>query len=360
MSSTTTLWYVTRGSGVVALVLLTGAVLGGVLSSLRVRTALWPRFAVGTLHRNLSLLAVVFLVLHVVTTIADGYAPIGLKDAFIPFVSPYRPVWLGLGAVACDLLLALVVTSYLRRLIGARMWRGVHWLAYACWPVAVVHSLGTGSDARTGWLVVAGGVCLALVALAAAGRLAAGGGHPQVRVGGAVAAVVIPVAIILWYQGGPAHRGWARRAGTPTHLLGGGHRVQVTDTTASQPAPPGSFSSYARGTIRQVQTASGGVRVIIKLRLGGSPGGALRVDLSGLPSGGGVSMTASGVSFVPATTRAVYLGSVTALDGTRVGAVVRDAAGDRLRLGLDLTLDAAGGTASAMVDAAAVGGGGQG
>ena len=80
----------------------------------------WPRFVVGGLHRNLTLLAIAFVAVHVVTTVADGYAPIGLRDAFIPFVSPYRPVWLGLGAVAFDLLLALVVTSLLRARIGYR------------------------------------------------------------------------------------------------------------------------------------------------------------------------------------------------------------------------------------------------
>ena len=119
------LWYLTRGSGVVALVLLTAGVLLGILSSLGARTNRWPRFAVGGAHKNLTLLSVVFVVFHVVTTVADGYAPIRLTDAVVPFASPYRPVWLGLGAVAFDLLLALVITSYLRHRIGFRTWRGV-------------------------------------------------------------------------------------------------------------------------------------------------------------------------------------------------------------------------------------------
>ena len=360
MTQATFLWYLTRGSGAVALVLLTAAVLVGVLSSLRVSSDRWPRFAIGTLHRNLTLLSVAFVAVHVVTTIADGYAPIGVKDAFVPFLSSYRPVWLGLGAVAVDLLVALVVTSYLRRRIGARIWRSVHWLAYVCWPVAVVHSLGTGSDARSGWLVVAGGVCLAAVALAVAGRLVAGGGQRGPRLGGAFAAVAVPVAIVLWYQGGPARHGWARRAGTPTTLLASARQFPVRDVVPNATsAPPRSFSAYARGTITRSESASGSVRVVVRLRLTGAPGGALRVDLRGLPSGGGVAMTQSGVSFVPATTRAVYFGSVTALDGTRVGATVRDANGDRLRLVLGLTLDEATGTASAMVDGVAIGGGGE-
>ena len=111
------------------------------------------------LHRNLTLLALVFVAAHVVTTVADGFAPIGLLDAVVPFVSPYRPIWLGLGAVAFDLLLALVVTSLLRARIGYRSWRVVHWLAYAAWPVALVHALGTGSDARIGWFALLGFGC---------------------------------------------------------------------------------------------------------------------------------------------------------------------------------------------------------
>src|SRR4051812_32786080 len=108
------LWYLTRGSGAVALLLLTASMMLGVLSAVRVKGARWPRFAVVGVHRSLTLLSIVFVVLHVVTTVADGYAPIGLKDAIVPFGSPYRPIWLGLGAVAFDLVLALAITSYLR------------------------------------------------------------------------------------------------------------------------------------------------------------------------------------------------------------------------------------------------------
>ena len=120
----------------------------GVLGTTRWRSERWPRFLVAGLHRNLTLLAIAFVVVHVVTTVADGYAPIRLVDAVVPFVSAYRPIWLGLGAVAFDLLLALIVTSLLRARVGLRLWRAVHWLAYAAWPLALVHGLGTGSDSR--------------------------------------------------------------------------------------------------------------------------------------------------------------------------------------------------------------------
>ena len=115
-----TYWYVTRGTGVAALILLTLVVALGVAGSLRLRSDRWPRFLVVGLHRNVTLLTLLFLAGHIVTTVLDSYAPVGLRDVFIPFVARYRPIWLGLGAVAFDLLLALTVTSLLRARIGWR------------------------------------------------------------------------------------------------------------------------------------------------------------------------------------------------------------------------------------------------
>ena len=140
------MWYVARAAGIVSLLLLTGSVLLGILTSVRWFSDRWPRFTTTLVHRNLSLLAVVFLVVHVATVVIDGFAPIRWLDAIVPFASPYRPFWLGLGTVAFDLVLALIATSLLRNRIGPRLWRGTHWLAYACWPIAVVHGMGTGSD----------------------------------------------------------------------------------------------------------------------------------------------------------------------------------------------------------------------
>src|ERR1035437_3137330 len=138
----TSLWYLTRATGLVSLVLLTATVVLGIVSSVGWTTERWPRFLSQSVHRNLSIFSLAFVVVHVVTTVADGYVPITLVDAVIPFRSPYRPLWVGLGACAFDVLLAVAVT------IGFRTWRWVHWLAYMCWPIALVHGLGTGSDSR--------------------------------------------------------------------------------------------------------------------------------------------------------------------------------------------------------------------
>jgi methionine sulfoxide reductase heme-binding subunit len=345
----TVFWYLTRGSGVVALLLLTAAVILGVVNALRWRGERWPRFAVNAAHRNLTLLSIVFVVIHVVTTVADGYAPIGLKDAVVPFLSPYRPLWLGLGAVAFDLLLALAVTSLLRRSVPARVWRGLHWLAYAAWPIALVHALGTGSDARTGWFETLGVVCLAAVALAALARAALGGGLPAARLAGGAAAIAAPLAVLAWYQSGPLRQGWASRAGTPAAILARKARPAGSVlTSAAVASEPASFTSSLTGTVTSSQE-NGLAQVSIRLRLRDDPHGAARIDLRGVPSGSGVVMTAGGVSFVPSTTGTVYTGSIVALEGTDVGAVVRDAAGDRLLLRFRLSIDSASGAVTGTV-----------
>ena len=136
MSSGTTLWYLTRGSGVVSLLLLTATTLLGVVTGGRWRSNRWPRFAVTALHRNLTLLALVFIGVHVGTTIADGYAPIGVKDAFVPFFSVYRPVWLGFGALTLDLLLALTITSLLSGRCTGPLTRHCRWLLPTGWARA--------------------------------------------------------------------------------------------------------------------------------------------------------------------------------------------------------------------------------
>lgn len=169
--TTQTLWYLTRSTGILSLVLLSGAVVLGVMTTGRFATRAWPRFAWQDLHRRLSLLAVVFLGLHIATTVADGYVPIGWVSAIVPFTSSYRRMWLGLGTLAVDMLVAVWVSSLLRRWIRARSWRALHWLAYLCWPLAVAHGIGIGTDAGTQWVLVVVAVCVAAVMASVAWRL---------------------------------------------------------------------------------------------------------------------------------------------------------------------------------------------
>lgn len=214
------LWYATRAAGEVALVFLTAVVALGVMSAVRFGGRRVPRFVLAGLHRNLTLAGLGFLVVHIAAAVLDTYAPIHLADTVVPFASAYRPIWLGLGALAFDTLLVLTMTSLLRTRIGLRRWRTLHWAAYACWALAVVHALGTGTDTRTPVFLLLTGVCGATVLAAVAWRISRPG-PAGVRAGAGAAVVVLTAAITLWTVRGPLEPGWAERSGTPSSLLPG-------------------------------------------------------------------------------------------------------------------------------------------
>ena len=165
------LWYATRGAGVVSLILLTVVFALGIVTSLRWQSRAWPRFVTAQLHNNIALLSVVFLVIHVVAAIVDPFVNLGWATALIPFSTTYRPLWMALGVISVDLVLALIVTSLLRNRVGFRVWRLVHWAAYAAWPMAVLHSIGTGSDSGSLWLRAVDVACICVVVGAIAWRL---------------------------------------------------------------------------------------------------------------------------------------------------------------------------------------------
>jgi sulfoxide reductase heme-binding subunit YedZ len=167
----TLLWYATRGAGVVSLVLLTAVVVLGIVSVMRWQTASWPRFLTTGFHRNLALTTLIFLAIHVVTAVVDPFTALGWEAAIVPFSSPYRRLWLGLGVVSIYLLLAILLTSLLRPLFGSRVWRMVHWLAYAMWPVALIHSIGTGTDPRFLWMLAIEAICVGSIVAAVAWRV---------------------------------------------------------------------------------------------------------------------------------------------------------------------------------------------
>lgn len=226
-------WYLTRATGTVALLLLTATVALGVLDVSRCSSPRWPRFVLDALHRNVSLLAVVFLALHILTTVLDSFAHISILAAFIPFISSYRPFWLGLGAVAFDMQLAVAITSLLRRRLGFSAWRATHWLAYACWPIALVHGLGTGSDVKSKWMLLIAVGCVLVVIVAVCARALRG--WPQnARLRSAALALTGAFALflLLWVPSGPLGSEWARRSGTPSSLLA--HRTTTGTAQVSR------------------------------------------------------------------------------------------------------------------------------
>jgi sulfoxide reductase heme-binding subunit YedZ len=172
--SSTTLWYATRASGIVALVLLTATMLLGVAASNRLRARNWPGFAQQEIHRRISLLSMVFVGIHVLTSVLDTYVSIGWTAILVPFTSSYSRFWVGVGTVGLDLMLAVVVTSLLRQRMMPSTWRAVHWLAYLCWPVALAHTFGMGTDSHELWLVGLGAACVVAVLGALAWRVRVG------------------------------------------------------------------------------------------------------------------------------------------------------------------------------------------
>lgn len=209
-------WYATRGLGTATLVVLTSTVVLGIVTSTRWIGQSTPGFVAADLHRNLSLLGLALLTAHVVTTVLDPYAHISVRDVVIPFGAQYRPIWLGLGVAAMEIMVAVVVTSLLRDRVGPRSWRIIHWAAYASWPLGVIHGLGTGSDARSPWLIGVTVSCVAAVVLALVQRLREGGPSTvPIRVAATLALGLFIGLSAGWAFNGPFQADWSAKAGTP-------------------------------------------------------------------------------------------------------------------------------------------------
>ena len=244
MAQPSPLWYMTRGAGTVALVLLTAVVVLGIVTSVRWKSEDWPRFLISALHRNFSLFLVAFGALHIVTAIFDPTVVLGIQ-ALVPFGSDYRPLWLSLGVISGDLILAIVITSLLRERLGYVAWRIIHWLTYASWPLAMVHSLGTGTDPHAGWFLLLAAGCTASVIAALFWRLGPGlEEHPNVRFLGQGTCALSALALIIWTASGPIQAGWARTAGTPSRFLASSN---ASSTTALAPG----MDDQLQGTLSQ-------------------------------------------------------------------------------------------------------------
>ncbi len=165
------LWALGRGTGLVALVVFTLSLVLGVVTRSGRDVAGLGRFGLNEVHRTAALTGVGLIAVHVGTLLFDPYAQLHVVDLVVPFLGSYRPLWLGLGTLAVDLLIVVTVVSLLRDKVGPRVFKAVHWATYALWPVALVHSLGTGTDAGSLWMDALVATCTAAVAVAVGWRL---------------------------------------------------------------------------------------------------------------------------------------------------------------------------------------------
>ena len=168
------LWFATRGAGAVSLLMFTAATCLGLVTVTRFQAAGWPRFFNYEMHRRVSLLSIVFLAVHVLAAVFDPFTSLGLGAALVPLASTYRPLPVALGVIALYLFVALIATSLLRKHIGQRTWRLVHWSSYAMWPLAVLHGLTAGTDGWSTWMLGIDVLCVSAVAACLAWRVMAG------------------------------------------------------------------------------------------------------------------------------------------------------------------------------------------
>jgi methionine sulfoxide reductase heme-binding subunit len=324
-SVTTLLWYTTRATGIVALALLTGTVMLGVVGTARAASARWPRLVTAGLHRNLALTSIALVAVHVLTTVLDPFASISLAAAFIPFSSPYRPLWLSLGAVAFDLLLAVLITSLLRDRISHRAWRAVHLLVYLSWPVALWHGLGTGTDTRLSWVLAIDVVCVAAVGWAIWWRLSLTSSHAT-RAAGLLTLAMAPLLTVAFVMFGPLQPGWARRAGTPVKLLGSQGQTATRSGTGAQTG--GLTDVRIRGHL-SITGGTGQRTITITGSTLAAPAHSFVIVLHGTPSGSGVNLSGGTVRISGTGAAAAYSGPVVRLAGRVLVAVVSGRAGQR-------------------------------
>lgn len=361
----TVTWDIARAGGFTAYALLTISVALGLALTMQWQSARWPRLINSELHNFVTLLALVFTVVHVMAIWLDPFTRFGWSEVFIPLVSHYRPLWMALGIVALYLGLAIGASTLLRPLIGYRWWRRLHVLTLGVFALVTVHGLATGSDTRTWWgmgiylasvLVVGTLLCVRLLVPATP----RGRAHPVLAAGGAV----LLLAGAVWVAAGPLLPGWntvanngngsgariALAAGASTAATGSG-----TPSTTGGGAPAASnplgaaFADSAQGTLtQQGPDGAGNVTLQVRLSLSGSVPATLVIVLQGQAQGdGSIAVTDSSITLTPSQGGTTYAGPLTTLraeSAWRMGAVLTNRANgtQAIQLRADLRVDNSG------------------
>jgi methionine sulfoxide reductase heme-binding subunit len=193
-------WYAVRAAGVVAYLLVTAVVLLGLQMSSRRRLPMWPRIAIEDVHRFAAFAAGAFVLIHIVAIAIDSYLPFSLESLVVPFISKYRPAWVGVGIVAAELMLAVAIANRLRgRVLSYAAWRRTHYATFGVWGAATVHGIASGTDRSSTWLVAVEVAAAAAVMAMTAWRVV----QPRLRAGAdlrlvpATAGVVAAGAVLV-------------------------------------------------------------------------------------------------------------------------------------------------------------------
>ena len=333
-------WDTARAGGLISYALLTASVSLGLILRNRWQSSRWPRLVTNELHGHVSLLALVFIAVHVLAVAVDPFTHFGLAAVLVPFASHYRPLWMGLGIAALYLLLAVWVSTRLRRRIGHRLWRQIHLLAFAVYGAATLHGLGTGSDTRTAWAVALYATSVGLVGTLLAIRLLAPAGRDaRPRPLAALAGGAAVVAAAVWSLGGPLAPGWSVRAGgtTARAAVAGPHPARTAGAPRPSPVVHVPFTArYAGRLTVDPMNEEGRVTLRIDGALSGATKDHLEILIHGIPlEDGGVAMEQSRVRM--GTTTPLYHGEITSLSGSRLVAALRSP-DQRLRVAVTLRI----------------------
>lgn len=319
------LWYITRATGIIALLLLGAIVILGIMTATKSTPAGIGKFIGPDLHRRLSLTTVIFLGVHIVTAILDPFVKIGITTTIIPFVSKYRPLWVGLGTLSFDLMLIIIATSIVRHKFPHSRWKKIHYLSWAVVGLVLFHALGTGSDDKIKIVEIIYVAFVLGVGAFGIFRTSRERGLTPIRklVAGASLSLV-PLAILAWASQGPLKPGWAKSSSSFSIL------PKSTSLSATTVATTGVISSSSptttpsvalpvngsiSGTVVQSQTSAG----VVILTLRGSVANSqdyVEVQLNGVPQNGALVLQSSTAYFGTVAKPNTYVGTVSQANGS--------------------------------------------